>query len=85
MIEITGKYNTAKLFTDILDEKSREQIDLLCNQAFVEGSTLRLMPDVHAGAGCTIGTIMTIKDKIVTKTILLLLHQLPFHDVPLTS
>ncbi|MCL2042607.1 MAG: RtcB family protein [Treponema sp.] len=65
MIEITGKYNTAKVFTNNLDEKSREQIELLCEQEFVKGSTLRLMPDVHAGAGCTIGTTMTIKDKIV--------------------
>jgi len=65
MIEITGKYNTARVFTDTLDEKSREQIELLCGQAFVSGSTLRLMPDVHAGAGCTIGTTMTITDKIV--------------------
>jgi len=65
MIEITGRYNTAKVFTDNLDEKSREQIELLCEQEFVQGSTLRLMPDVHAGAGCTIGTTMTIKDKIV--------------------
>ena len=65
MIEIKGKYNTAKVFTDSLDEKSREQIELLCEQKFVQGSTLRLMPDVHAGAGCTIGTTMTITDKIV--------------------
>src|SRR5215470_13256914 len=65
MIEITGRYNTAKVFTDTLDEKSREQIELLCEQEFVKGSTLRLMPDVHAGAGCTIGTTMTIGNKIV--------------------
>jgi RNA-splicing ligase RtcB len=65
MIKISGKYNTAKVFTDILDEKSIEQIELLCEQEFVKGSALRLMPDVHAGAGCTIGTTMTIKDKIV--------------------
>jgi len=65
MIEVKGKYNTAKVYTDILDEKSQEQIQLLCNQAFSEGSKLRLMPDVHAGAGCTIGTTMTISDKIV--------------------
>jgi len=65
MIEISGKYNTAKVFTDTLDGKSREQIELLCEQEFVKGSTLRLMPDVHAGAGCTIGTTMTITDKIV--------------------
>jgi len=65
MLEISGKYNTAKVFTDILDEKSQSQIEILCDQSFVEGSTLRLMPDVHAGAGCTIGTTMTITDKIV--------------------
>jgi RNA-splicing ligase RtcB len=65
MLEIKGKYNTAKVFTDALDELSREQIQLLCEQAFTKGSELRLMPDVHAGAGCTIGTTMTISDKIV--------------------
>ena len=65
MIEINGTYNTAKVYTDTLDEKSREQIELLCEQEFIKGSTLRLMPDVHAGAGCTIGTTMTITDKIV--------------------
>ena len=65
MIEIAGKYNRAKVFTTSLDDYSREQIETLCNQPFVAESTIRLMPDVHAGAGCTIGTTMTIKDKIV--------------------
>lgn len=65
MIEITGKYNTARVFTDSLDESSRKQIEDLCDQAFTAGSKIRLMPDVHAGAGCTIGTTMTIGDKIV--------------------
>ncbi|MCL2026088.1 MAG: RtcB family protein [Leptospirales bacterium] len=65
MIEIKGKYNTAKVFTENVDETSREQILTLCNQLFTKGSFIRLMPDVHAGAGCTIGTTMTIKDKIV--------------------
>jgi RNA-splicing ligase RtcB len=65
MIEIIGKCNSAKVYTDSLDEKSREQIETLCDQLFVAGSVLRLMPDVHAGAGCTIGTTMTITDKIV--------------------
>lgn len=65
MIEITGTYNTAKVFTDTLDDYSREQIARLCNQSFAAGSVIRLMPDVHAGAGCTIGTTMTIRDKIV--------------------
>lgn len=65
MKEVTGKYNTAKVFTDTVDETSLKQIQLLCDQEFTEGAKIRLMPDVHAGAGCTIGTTMTIKDKIV--------------------
>ena len=65
MLEVSGKYNTAKVFTDSLDELSREQIEILCNQSFAADSKIRLMPDVHAGAGCTIGTTMTINDKIV--------------------
>ena len=65
MQEVTGKYNTAKVFTDVVDEKSLQQIKTLCDQEFTSGARIRLMPDVHAGAGCTIGTTMTIKDKIV--------------------
>lgn len=65
MIELTGKYNTAKVFTDQIDKESMSQIITLLNQPFCAGSKIRLMPDVHAGAGCTIGTTMTIKDKVV--------------------
>jgi len=65
MIELQGKYNMAKIFTDFVDEASIAQIMLLCNQEFVSGSKIRLMPDVHAGVGCTIGTTMTITDKVV--------------------
>ena len=65
MQEVKGEYNTAKVFTDVIDETSLKQIQLLCNQEFTAGEKIRLMPDVHAGAGCTIGTTMTIKDKIV--------------------
>lgn len=65
MIELKGKYNEAKIFTDVVDEASISQVLLLLNQEFVSGSKIRLMPDIHAGAGCTIGTTMTIADKIV--------------------
>ena len=65
MIEIKGIYNTAKVFTDNLEEKAAEQILELCNQEFAKESIIRIMPDTHAGAGCTIGTTMTIRDKIV--------------------
>ncbi len=64
MIEVTGKFNTTKVFTENLEETGREQIELLCNQPYVKDSRIRMMPDVHAGAGCTIGTTMTISDKV---------------------
>lgn len=65
MIELKGKYNEAKIFTDVVNEAAISQVLLLLNQEFVSGSKIRLMPDIHAGAGCTIGTTMTITDKIV--------------------
>lgn len=65
MIELTGRYNSAKIFTDTADEASLSQVRLLLNQEFTAGSQIRMMPDIHAGAGCTIGTTMTITDKIV--------------------
>lgn len=65
MIEIKGKYNSAKIFTDNADNEAIAQIVELCDQEFVKDSKIRIMPDVHAGAGCTIGTTMTITDKVV--------------------
>ena len=65
MIEIQGEYNTAKCFTDNLEEAAARQILSVCDQPAFAGCKLRIMPDVHAGMGCTIGTTMTIRDKIV--------------------
>ena len=65
MIEIRGKYNQAKIFTDVVDSASIAQVQELCNQEFTVQSRIRLMPDIHAGKGCTIGTTMTIADKVV--------------------
>ena len=64
MLELQGKYATAKVFTDVVDEASISQVISLLNQPYVDGSRVRMMPDIHAGAGCTIGTTMTISDKI---------------------
>ncbi len=65
MIELNGKYNTAKVFTNNIDSASVSQIIELCSQEFTIGEKIRMMPDVHAGVGCVIGTTMTITDKIV--------------------
>lgn len=65
MTVFNGKYATAKVFTDVVDEESISQFINLANQEFVANSQIRMMSDIHAGAGCTIGTTMTIKDKVV--------------------
>lgn len=65
MLEIQGKYNYAKVYTDKVEETAMSQILELCDQEFTKGTKIRIMPDTHAGAGCTIGTTMTITDKIV--------------------
>lgn len=64
MIELKGKYAEAKVFTDVVDSESVSQVINLLNQPYVEGSRIRMMPDIHAGAGCTIGTTMTIRNKV---------------------
>ena len=53
---VIGKYNTAKVFTNVVEQSAIDQIKLLCDQPFTQGSEIRVMPDVHAGTGCTIGT-----------------------------
>lgn len=60
MIKITGRYTEARIFADIVEQAALDQIQTLCDQPFAEGSSIAVMPDVHAGAGCTIGTTMTI-------------------------
>jgi tRNA-splicing ligase RtcB len=63
MFELEGKFATAKIFTDNCDDTTQSQIVNLCNQSFIESSKVRIMPDCHAGAGCVIGTTMTLTDK----------------------
>ena len=64
MFELRGKYAEAKVFANVVDNESISQVLNLLNQPYVEGSRIRMMPDIHAGAGCTIGTTMTIKDRV---------------------
>ena len=65
MITITGKYNEAVVFSGELEPTAEGQIRGVCDQEAFADSKIRVMPDVHAGKGCTIGTTMTISDKIV--------------------
>jgi len=65
MFEVKGNYGTAKVFSEIRDEKAIEQIQVLMDQPFVEGSRVRIMPDYHWGAGCTIGFTAILGDFVV--------------------
>lgn len=65
MIILNGKYNSAKVFTEVIEQDAVSQIIAFCSQSMSADSQIRIMPDVHAGAGCTIGTTMTITDKVI--------------------
>lgn len=65
MIQIQGLHNTAVCYTSRLEEAAEKQIRAVCDRPEFSGCRIRIMPDVHAGKGCTIGTTMTIQDKIV--------------------
>jgi tRNA-splicing ligase RtcB len=65
MKEISGKYATAKVYTGNVEESAVEQIALLCDQPFVADSHIRIMPDVHWGNGCCVGTTMLLNGKVV--------------------
>lgn len=65
MLEIKGKVSTAICYAKVIEDEAIEQIRRMCDQEFTEGSKIRIMPDVHAGKGCTIGTTMTVHDRVV--------------------
>ncbi|MBE5865692.1 MAG: RtcB family protein [Lachnospiraceae bacterium] len=64
-LEIKGKVNTAICYARVVEDEAIEQIRRMCDYEFTEGVQIRIMPDVHSGKGCTIGTTMTVKDKAV--------------------
>ncbi len=69
MLEIKGKVNTAICYAKVIEDDAIEQIRRMCDYDITAGSKIRIMPDVHAGKGCTIGTTMTITDKAVPNVV----------------
>lgn len=65
MMEIKGIYNTAIVYTDIIEETAITQIEQLCNQPFVKGCKIRIMPDVHTGTGCVIGFTANLREMLI--------------------
>ena len=68
-IEIKGKVNTAVCYAKVVEDEAIEQVRRMCDYPMTEGSRIRIMPDVHSGKGCTIGTTMTITDKAVPNVV----------------
>lgn len=64
MFEIKGKVNTAICYAKVVESGAIDQIRRMCDYALTQDSQIRIMPDVHEGKGCTIGTTMTVLDKV---------------------
>lgn len=69
MIELKGRYNSCKVFTDNVDNATIGQLVGLLNQESVEGNQIRIMPDCHSGKGSVIGTTMKINNRKVIPNI----------------
>ena len=65
MKTVIGKYNKADIFTDLVEESAIEQIKTLCDQPFVDGCRIAIMPDVHSGAGCVIGFTADLGELVI--------------------
>lgn len=63
MFEIQGTVATAICYAKVVEDEAIEQIRRMCSYALTENCRVRIMPDVHSGKGCTIGTTMTVGDK----------------------
>ena len=64
-MELKGSCESAKIFANDVEYSALEQIRNVINHPAFEGETIRIMPDVHAGAGCVIGFTSTFADKII--------------------
>ncbi|WP_274968644.1 RtcB family protein [Succinimonas amylolytica] len=62
---IEGRINSAVCYASVIEDEAIRQIKRMCDYDLTSGSRIRIMPDVHAGKGCTIGTTMTVTDRAV--------------------
>ena len=64
MFEIVGKYNQATVYAATVDSEAYAQVLRMCNREELRDSRIRMMPDMHAAEGCTVGTSMTVGDRV---------------------
>ena len=58
-----------KVYAQTIEDEAVQQIKQMNESEAYKDCTVRIMPDCHAGAGCTIGTVIAIKDRIVPNTV----------------
>lgn len=63
-MELETKYGQIKVYAKTIENEAMSQIIQMANSPLGENAHIRIMPDCHAGAGCTIGTTMIITDKV---------------------
>ena len=64
MFDIIGRHNSAVVYANRIDPASYAQVLQMCNLPELKDSRIRMMPDMHASEGCTVGTSLTIGDRV---------------------
>lgn len=64
MFEMNSKHGPLTIYADTIEDEAIIQIAEMANSPLGRGAHIRIMPDAHAGKGCTIGTTMLITDKV---------------------
>lgn len=65
---IKGKYTNAEIFANVIESEAMDQIRELCNQEYLKDCKIAIMPDCHAGAGCTVGTTIKLNNAVCPNT-----------------
>lgn len=58
-----------KIYAKTIEAEATEQIYRMAKSEAYNGCSIRIMPDCHAGKGCTVGTVIKIKDRVVPNTV----------------
>ena len=69
MITMKGKYNSANIMIDEIDDSTKDQIQGFLNHPAFAGSYIAIMPDTHKGIGAVIGFTMPVNDYIIPSVV----------------
>lgn len=58
-----------KIFAKTIEEEALQQIRDMSECEAYRDNTIRIMPDCHAGSGCTVGTVIAVGDRVVPNTV----------------